>query len=191
MTFRYEIKLSITKERQIKSGAVFVTKNGNPLDRSNIWSNMKKLCEAANVSEKKVFPHNLRHLFTRTYYALQKDIVRLADILGHSSVNTTRIYTMESGEVHIYPYLGDYPISKITTVQIQRMYNDLRENGRKSCVEKYGKGLTGNTVRGIHMLLHEINTNFFIRNLLLQFAFFLWKITKFIDKQRDVWYNTG
>ena len=88
------------KEQKIKSGAVFVTKNGNPLDRSNIWSDMKKLCKAANVSEKKVFPHNLRHLFARTYYSLQKDVVRLADILGHSSVNTTRIYTMESGEVH-------------------------------------------------------------------------------------------
>lgn len=88
------------KEQKIKNGAVFVTKNGNPLDRSNIWSDMKKLCKAANVSEKKVFPHNLRHLFARTYYSLQKDIVRLADILGHSSVNTTRIYTMETGEIH-------------------------------------------------------------------------------------------
>ena len=88
------------KEQKIKSGAVFITKNGNPLDRSNIWSDMKKLCKAANVSEKKVFPHNLRHLFARTYYSLQKDIVRLADILGHSSVNTTRIYTMETGEIH-------------------------------------------------------------------------------------------
>ena len=88
------------KEQKIKSGAVFVTKNGNPLDRSNIWSDMKKLCKAANVSEKKVFPHNLRHLFARTYYSLQKDIVRLADILGHSSVNTTRIYTIETGEIH-------------------------------------------------------------------------------------------
>lgn len=88
------------KKQKIKSGAVFVTKNGNPLDRSNIWSDMKKLCKAANVSEKKVFPHNLRHLFARTYYSLRKDIVRLADILGHSSVNTTRIYTMETGEIH-------------------------------------------------------------------------------------------
>ena len=88
------------KEQKIKNGAVFVTKNGNPLDRSNIWSDMKKLCMAANVSEKKVFPHNLRHLFARTYYNLQKDIVRLADILGHSNVNTTRIYTMETGEIH-------------------------------------------------------------------------------------------
>ena len=75
------------KQQKIKSGSVFVTKNGNPLDRSNIWSDMKTLCKAANVSEKKVFPHNLRHLFARTYYSMQKDIVRLADILGHSSVN--------------------------------------------------------------------------------------------------------
>lgn len=88
------------KEQKIKSGSVFVSKNGNPLDRSNIWSDMKKLCRAAGVSQKKVFPHNLRHLFARTYYAVQKDIVRLADILGHASVNTTRIYTAESGEVH-------------------------------------------------------------------------------------------
>ena len=88
------------REENRKSGAVFVTKNGNPPDRSNIWSDMKKLCQAAGVSEKKVFPHNLRHLFARTYYSIQKDVVRLADILGHSNVNTTRIYTMESGEIH-------------------------------------------------------------------------------------------
>ena len=88
------------KERKIKNGAVFITKNGTPIDRSNVWAEMKNLCEAARVSKTKVFPHNLRHLFARVYYNLQKDIVRLADILGHSSVNTTRIYTMESGEVH-------------------------------------------------------------------------------------------
>lgn len=88
------------KEQKIKSGPVFITKNGKPLDRSNIWLAMKKLCAAAGVSDKKVFPHNLRHLFARTYYNLQMDIVRLADILGHSSINTTRIYTMETGEVH-------------------------------------------------------------------------------------------
>lgn len=88
------------RARKIKSGAVFVTRNGNPLDRSNIWSEMKRLCRAAGVSAAKVFPHNLRHLFARTYYSAQKDIVRLADLLGHASVNTTRIYTMETGEVH-------------------------------------------------------------------------------------------
>lgn len=76
-------------------------------------------------------------------------------------------YRRES-ELHIYPYLGDYPISKITTVQIQRMYNDLRENGRKRCVEKYGKGLTGNTVRGIHMLLHEIMEYAMKENMILR-----------------------
>ena len=88
------------KEQKIKSGAVFVTRNGNPLDRSNIWSDMKRLCREAGVTQGKVFPHNLRHLFARTYYHAQKDIVRLADILGHGSINTTRIYTRESGEVH-------------------------------------------------------------------------------------------
>ena len=88
------------KKEKIKNGPVFVTKNGKPLDRSNIWKEMKKLCKDANVAKEKVFPHNLRHLFARTYYSIQKDIVRLADILGHSSINTTRIYTMETGEVH-------------------------------------------------------------------------------------------
>lgn len=88
------------RKQNRKSGPVFVTKGGKPLDRSNIWSEMKKLCRMAMVSGKKVFPHNLRHLFARTYYSIQKDIVRLADLLGHSSVHTTRIYTMESGEVH-------------------------------------------------------------------------------------------
>lgn len=88
------------KENKIISGSVFITKTGKPLDRSNIWSDLKKLCESAGVDKEKVFPHNLRHLFARTYYSLQKDIVRLADILGHSNVNTTRIYTMESGDVH-------------------------------------------------------------------------------------------
>ena len=88
------------KKHNIKSGSVFVSKNGKPLDRSNIWSDMKKLCKSAGVSKDKVFPHNLRHLFARTFYSLQKDIVRLADILGHSSIETTRIYTMENGDTH-------------------------------------------------------------------------------------------
>ncbi len=88
------------KNQKITSGSLFVTKNGKPLDRSTIWKMMKSLCEAAKVDREKVFPHNLRHLFARTYYSIQKDIVRLADILGHSSVNTTRIYTMETCDVH-------------------------------------------------------------------------------------------
>ena len=88
------------RENNIKSGAVFVTRNGRPLDRSNIWRMMKSLCIDAGVSPNKVFPHNLRHLFARTFYGIEKDIVKLADILGHSSVNTTRIYTMETYEQH-------------------------------------------------------------------------------------------
>ena len=88
------------KEKGIDAGAVFVTRSGKPLDRSNIWSDMKKLCQTARVEQSKVFPHNLRHLFARTYYSIHKDIVRLADILGHSAIDTTRIYTMESGDVH-------------------------------------------------------------------------------------------
>lgn len=82
------------------AGPVFVTRTGGPLDRSNIWRDMKALCESAGVAPGKVFPHNLRHLFARTYYTLEKDLSRLADILGHTSVNTTRIYTIESGTVH-------------------------------------------------------------------------------------------
>ena len=87
------------KEQGIKGGSVFVSRNGKPLDRSYIWKMLKNLCETAGVSKDKVFPHNFRHLFARTYYSLQKDIVRLADILGHSSVETTRIYTIETGDI--------------------------------------------------------------------------------------------
>ena len=92
--------LKYIKKINIKSGYVFATKTGKPLDRTNIWRMLKKLCDVANVPESKVFPHNFRHLFARTYYSIEKDISRLADILGHSNINTTRIYTMESGKVH-------------------------------------------------------------------------------------------
>ena len=95
-----KILIKYAREQKITSGSVFVSRTGKPLDRSNIWNDMKKLCEYAGVSKDKVFPHNFRHLFARTYYSIQKDIVRLADILGHSSINTTRIYTMETGDVH-------------------------------------------------------------------------------------------
>lgn len=88
------------QKQKITAGAVFVTKKGNPVDRSNIWRDMKNLCESARVSPEKVFPHNLRHLFARSFYSLEKDISRLADVLGHSSISTTRIYTMESGYNH-------------------------------------------------------------------------------------------
>ena len=89
------------KSQNIKSGSIFITRSGKPLDRCAIWKMLKDLCESAGVSKDKVFPHNFRHLFARTFYSLQKDIVRLADILGHSSVETTRLYTMESGTEHI------------------------------------------------------------------------------------------
>ncbi len=92
--------LSYAARRGIADGPVFVTKSGRPLDRSNIWSDMKKLCGLARVSPEKVFPHNLRHLFARLFYSIDRDITRLADILGHSNINTTRIYLMESGERH-------------------------------------------------------------------------------------------
>lgn len=81
------------------SGSVFVTKSGKPVDRSNIWHEMKQLGEAAGIGREKVFPHNLRHLFAVTYYAMTKDLPHLADLLGHANINTTRIYTrISSGE---------------------------------------------------------------------------------------------
>lgn len=89
------------KEKKIKSGPVFITRTGKTLDRSNILHDMKALCKDARVKESKVFPHNLRHLFAITYYQMEKDLSHLADLLGHSSVNTTRIYTLTSGEEEI------------------------------------------------------------------------------------------
>ena len=88
------------KERGITSGCIFTGRAGKPMDRRYVWAGMKKLCEAANVPREKVYPHNLRHLFAREFYGKYRDVIRLADVLGHSSVNTTRIYTMESGEEH-------------------------------------------------------------------------------------------
>ena len=88
------------REQKIKTGSVFVTKNGKPVSRTNIWRDMKKLCKDANVNPKKVFPHNLRHLFARAFYGIEKDIAKLADILGHSSINTTRIYIISTGTEH-------------------------------------------------------------------------------------------
>jgi len=79
---------------------IFVTKNGKALNRSNIWREMKALCQSAGVSPKKVFPHNLRHLFARTFYKIEKDLAKLADILGHSNINTTRIYIITTGAEH-------------------------------------------------------------------------------------------
>lgn len=84
----------------IQKGYLFMGKRGTPLSRTQIWSAMKGLCAAANVPQSKVYPHNLRHLFARRFYQMEKDLVRLADVLGHSDVNTTRIYTRESGRLH-------------------------------------------------------------------------------------------
>lgn len=89
------------KKNHLKTGSIFINKKGQPLDRSTIWRQMKGLCEKANVQPEKVYPHNLRHLFARIFYRIKKDIVHLADILGHSSINTTRIYTLETGEQHL------------------------------------------------------------------------------------------
>ena len=88
------------KKSCLKTGSVFIGKNGKPLNRKNIWRDMKGLCSRAGVARCKVFPHNLRHLFARTFYRVEKDIVRLADLLGHSSINTPRIYTIENGRLH-------------------------------------------------------------------------------------------
>ena len=92
--------MNYARQRNIHSGAVFLGKSGKPLDRSSIWRQMKQLCKAAGVKESKVFPHNLRKLFARTFYGIEKDIAKLADILGHSSINTTRIYIMTTGTEH-------------------------------------------------------------------------------------------
>lgn len=86
------------KENGIHSGSVFISRNGRPLDRSNVLHEMKDLCEAAGVNRRKVFPHNLRHLFACMFYQAEKDLSRLADLLGHSNINTTRIYVSVSGE---------------------------------------------------------------------------------------------
>ena len=92
--------LRYAAEQGIKSGAIFVTRRGKPMSRTNIWREMKSLCKQANVNPNKVFPHNLRHLFARTFYSIEKDIVKLADVLGHSSINTTRIYIITTGDEH-------------------------------------------------------------------------------------------
>ena len=92
--------LRYAAEQNIKSGMIFVTRTGKPISRTNIWREMKALCVEANVNPEKVFPHNLRHLFARVFYGIEKDIAKLADILGHSSINTTRIYIISTGTEH-------------------------------------------------------------------------------------------
>lgn len=92
--------LRYAAEQGITSGTIFITRTGRPISRTNIWREMKSLCVQAGVNPQKVFPHNLRHLFARIFYGLEKDIAKLADILGHSSINTTRIYIMSTGNKH-------------------------------------------------------------------------------------------
>lgn len=92
--------LNYIKTKGITTGCIFITKSGKPMSRCNIWREMKALCVQAGVSPDKVFPHNLRHLFARTFYSIEKDIAKLADILGHSSINTTRIYIITTGAEH-------------------------------------------------------------------------------------------
>lgn len=92
--------LSYAEKEKLRTGVIFVNRNGEPLNRSNIWAQMKALCQEAGVRSSKVFPHNLRKLFARTFYGIEKDIAKLADILGHSSIDTTRIYIMSTGTEH-------------------------------------------------------------------------------------------
>ena len=92
--------LRYAAEQNIQSGFIFITRTGKPMSRTNIWREMKGLCEQAGVNPQKVFPHNLRHLFARVFYGIEKDIAKLADILGHSSINTTRIYIISTGNEH-------------------------------------------------------------------------------------------
>ena len=95
-----KLLLDYAKKEKIRSGVIFITRNGKPLNRSCIWAQMKALCVEAGVNPTKVFPHNLRKLFARTFYGIEKDIAKLADILGHSSIDTTRIYIMTTGTEH-------------------------------------------------------------------------------------------
>ena len=92
--------LRYAMEQSIKSGMIFVTRTGKAVNRTNVWRDMKNLCKDAGVKPEKVFPHNLRHLFARTFYNIDKDIAKLADILGHSSIDTTRIYIISTGAEH-------------------------------------------------------------------------------------------
>lgn len=96
--------LRYAAKQGIEVGSVFITRTGNPISRITVWREMKNLCVRAKVNPKKVFPHNLRRLFAREFYRIKKDISKLADILGHSTINTTRIYLMGTGTEHL-PYM--------------------------------------------------------------------------------------
>lgn len=93
--------LKYAKKQKTVSGQIFLTRNGKSMSRKQIWAEMKALCKAAGIAADKVFPHNLRHLFAREFYKICRDVVKLADILGHSSIETTRIYLLSTGEEHV------------------------------------------------------------------------------------------
>ena len=92
--------LEYAKKRKIRTGCIFLTRTGKELSRKQIWKEMKSLCRTSGVMPEKVFPHNLRHLFAVTFYRVGRDIVKLADVLGHSSIETTRIYLLTTGDEH-------------------------------------------------------------------------------------------
>ena len=100
MLFRSERLRRYARAQDIQEGPLFRTRTGRPLDRSNIWHEMKTLCREAGVMPEKVFPHNLRHLFAKCFYEQEKDLAHLADLLGHSSIETTRIYVAVSARAH-------------------------------------------------------------------------------------------
>ncbi len=93
--------LLYAKDKEIQKGTIFITKNGYPMDRSNICHDLKKICQEAKVSEDKVYPHNFRHLFARKFFEIEKNIAHLADVLGHSHIETTRIYVAVSATKHL------------------------------------------------------------------------------------------
>lgn len=95
-----ELLLDFAQKNGYKTGVLFRTTSGNPVNRSNIWKEMKKLAKKAGINEKKIFPHNFRHLFAKTFYEIDHDIAKLSDLLGHSSITTTQIYIRSSIDEH-------------------------------------------------------------------------------------------
>ena len=92
--------LKFARKNKTASGEIFLTRNGKGMSRKQIWAEMKSICEQSGVAPSKVFPHNLRHLFARTFYKVCRDVAKLADVLGHSSIETTRIYLISTGAEH-------------------------------------------------------------------------------------------
>ncbi len=126
-----KLLLKYIKENNIGSGAVFCTSSGKAVDRSNVWREIKALGEEACVQDKKIFPHNFRHLFAKTFYEKNRDLAKLADVLGHSSIETTRIlyllYTINSRE--IYLLLFYFCIHSLSSV-FRKVFNSLYFHAR-------------------------------------------------------------